>query len=66
MQIRCHRQEFDYEAPVKLLDKMLHAQAENVTQQVQGIECCVLSFEFKPCLCLGNLQAAYAGGRAQR
>ncbi|EFN53636.1 hypothetical protein CHLNCDRAFT_58432 [Chlorella variabilis] len=28
------RGEFDFEAPVKLLDKMLHAQAENTTQQV--------------------------------
>lgn len=26
--------EFDYEAPVKLLDRMLHAQAENSSQQV--------------------------------
>lgn len=29
-------QEFDYEAPVKLLDRMLHAQAENSSQQVHA------------------------------
>lgn len=29
-------QEFDYEAPVKLLDKMLHQQAENMSQQARA------------------------------
>lgn len=40
-ELHSNLQEFDYEAPVKLLDKMLHAQAENMTQQVRllGLMC---------------------------
>jgi hypothetical protein len=43
-------QEFDYEAPVKLLDKMLHAQAENETQQARSC-----SFSQHICLLFGVL-----------